>query len=540
MMQISSLFAQLNEAYILIDQEDASLVSINEPACKLLDLEMSSLEASTLWAQIIRTRLLSEIKTSPINAFHNQRHLVFTPSPITDDTSSFLALHISIATPSEETLHNFFSIVDNLGAYVYCKDLNYNYTYANQQVCELFEKPIEEVIGSNDLEFFGDETGKYLQEIDKPVIAEEQTVEAEEINYIPTLKQYRHYLSAKKPLYDQFGQCCGLFGISTDITEQKEIQKKLFESELKLTTILDNVGAYIFIKDTDRCFTYINRMTEELFQRSSDEIVGMNNFDLLGPVQGEEFDRTDREVFAKEEPISCIETFKTPDSTFYYWSVKIPMRNDLGEIDSYIGISTDITEQKKLEHQVRDYNTQLQTTIAEINHLKDKLQHQATHDVLTGLYNRRFLEEQAEKVFTDFTNSPITILMIDIDHFKKVNDKFGHKTGDDVLQLLAKVMTEARDNNDIVCRYGGEEFLILLPHNSSEQGYQKAEHIRIKYEHEVALLFPEAKENSISIGLASSPNNGISFDAAYQAADKALYTAKHSGRNRTIIADAKP
>ena len=461
-MQISSLFAQLNEAYILIDQEDVSLVSINEPACKLLDLEMSSLEASILWVQIIRTRLLSEIKTSPINTFHNQRHLVFTPSPITDDTSTFLALHISIATPSEETLHNFFSIVDNLGAYVYCKDLNYNYTYANQQVCELFGKPIEEVIGNNDLAFFGDETGKHLQEVDKPVIVDEQTVEAEEINYIPSLKQYKHYLSAKKPLYDRFGHCCGLFGISTDITEQKEIQKKLFESELKLTTILDNVGAYIFIKDTDRCFTYINRMTEKLLQRSSDEIVGMNNFELLGPVQGEEFDRTDREVFAKEEPISCIETFKTPDATFYYWSVKIPMRNDLGEIDSYIGISTDITEQKKLEHQVRDYNTQLQTTIAEINHLKDKLQHQATHDVLTGLYNRRFLEEQAEKVFTDLNNSPISILMIDIDHFKKVNDKFGHKTGDDVLQLLANVMTEERDNNDIVCRYGGEEFLILL------------------------------------------------------------------------------
>ena len=101
---------------------------------------MTSLEASTLWAQIIHTRSHSEIKTSPINAFHNQRHLVFTPSPITDDSSTFLALHISIATPSEETLHNFFSIVDNLGAYVYCKDLNYNYTYANQQVCELFGK----------------------------------------------------------------------------------------------------------------------------------------------------------------------------------------------------------------------------------------------------------------------------------------------------------------------------------------------------------------------------------------------------------------
>lgn len=536
-MQISLLFAQLKEAYILIDQTQGPPILINDAACRLLDTDSASFDHSALWLQNLRPLLRKDTQGSSLNLFHNNRHLILSPSPIKHEDSELLALHISIATPSEETLHNFFNIVDKLGAYVYCKDLNYNYTYANQQVCELFGKPIEEVIGNNDLAFFGDETGKSLQEIDKPVILDEQTVETEEINYIPALKQYKHYLSAKKPLYDQFGQCCGLFGISTDITEQKKIQKKLFESELKLSTILDNVGAYIFIKDTNRCFTYINRMTEELLQRSGDEIVGMNNFDLFGPTQGEEFDRTDREVFEKEDALTCIETFKTPEATFYYWTVKIPMRNDRGEIDSYIGISTDITEQKKLEHQVRDYNTQLKATISEINHLKDKLQHQATHDVLTGLYNRRFLEEQAEQLFTDLTNNPISLLMIDVDHFKKVNDQFGHKTGDDILQLLANVMTEERNSNDVVCRYGGEEFLILLPHTSSRLGFQKAEKIRIKYENEVASLYPEAKENSISIGLATTSDHGSNFDAVYQAADKALYTAKHTGRNRTIIAN---
>lgn len=534
-MQATKLFSQLKEAYLLIEKAESSFVYINDAACQLLNIPAETFSQSLLWKEHIQPALKRNTDLD-IPLYHIQQHLMLSCSALQIDQKEIIAICISLASPSEETLHNFFNIVDNLGAYVYCKDNNYNYTYANQHVCELFNKPIEEIIGSNDLSFFGEETGRKLQDIDKPVIREGQTVEIEELNYVPHLQQHKHFLAVKKPLYDHLGQPNGLFGISTDITEQKEIQSKLFDSESKLATILDNVGAYIFIKDTDRRFTYINRMTEALFQRKSDEIVGMDNFDLLGPEQGEEFDRTDRQVFESEEQLTCIETFITPEETFYYWTVKIPMRNDQGEIDSYIGISTDITDQKRLENQVREYNAQLQQTISEINHLKDELQQQATHDALTGLYNRRFIEEHANLNFTDPTRGPTSLLMIDVDHFKTVNDRLGHKTGDEILKLLANVMTNESRCNDLVCRYGGEEFLILLPNTPIDASFQKAEWLRKRYEQAVNKHFPEAKGNSISIGVAGSPGHGNHFETLCQAADKALYKAKQQGRNRTIIA----
>ncbi|WP_458576398.1 GGDEF domain-containing protein [Aliamphritea spongicola] len=212
--------------------------------------------------------------------------------------------------------------------------------------------------------------------------------------------------------------------------------------------------------------------------------------------------------------------------------MKIPLRNEAGEIDSYIGLSTDITEQKRLEHQVRSYNDALQTKIKEVTDLKDTLEYQATHDVLTGLFNRRMLETLSEKIFVPDNPQLVGMLMLDLDHFKRVNDEFGHKTGDDVICLLAQLMSDECRSSDVICRYGGEEFVLLMPGTQAGKARAKAEWLRKRYCEVAGQIFPDMGTLTLSVGFAEAPANNVSFEQLYLVVDKALYQAKENGRNR--------
>ena len=540
-MSIKSLFSQLNEAFLIIDRTQPQQPFINEAASKVLSIEDHALLNSPFWQEHLEPIAIGSPIPKEHSAYFEGKNYLLSFSEVNDPETTYLVVHIKADTPSEETLHNFFDLVDNLGAYVFCKDTEFNYTYANQQVCELFDCPLEEIIGHNDYKFFGEETGKKLIETyDKPVIDQGKTQRNEERLFVENLNEHRHYLSVKKPLFDPNGQVRGLFGISTDITAEKETQTKLRESELRLRTILDNVGAYIYIKDKDRRFKYINKLTEELFQKKSDEIVGMTNIELLGQEQGEEFDQTDRQVFEIGEKVTCLETFSTPDEIYYYWSVKIPLQNEQGEIDHYIGISTDITDQKNLEHQVRQSHRELEVRLEEINKLKDELQNQATHDALTGLFNRRYLEEHIPLIFADPNRAPTSLLMVDIDNFKAINDNHGHGIGDKTLAYLADTLRAECRNNDLICRYGGDEFLVVLPNTPQSSALKKAEWIRKSFQLNLTNALPELKKNSISIGISTSPDNADSFEKLYHSSDKALYEAKKKGRNCCVTASELP
>lgn len=536
-MSIKSLFSQLNEAFLIIDREQPQQPFINEAASQLLAIEGHALPNSTFWQEHLEPIVIGSPIPKEHSVYFEGKNYLLGFSEVNDHETTCLVIHIKADTPSEETLHNFFDLVDNLGAYVFCKDTEFNYTYANQQVCELFNCPLEEIIGHNDYKFFGEDTGKKLIETyDKPVIDKGKTQRNEELLFVENINEYRHYLSVKKPLFDQNGLVRGLFGISTDITAEKETQAKLRESELRLRTILDNVGAYIYIKDKDRRFKYINKLTEELFQKKSDEIVGMTNIELLGPEQGEEFDQTDRQVFEIGEKVTCLETFTTPDKIYYYWSVKIPLQNEQGEIDHYIGISTDITDQKHLEHQVRQSHHELEVRLDEINKLKDELQNQATHDALTGLFNRRYLEEHIPLIFAEPNRAPTSLLMVDIDNFKTINDNHGHGIGDKALVYLADTLRAECRSNDLICRYGGDEFLVVLPNTPQSSALKKAEWIRKNFQLNLTNTLPELQKHSISIGISTSPDNADSFEKLYHSSDKALYEAKKKGRNRCVTA----
>ncbi|TMA18725.1 MAG: diguanylate cyclase, partial [Deltaproteobacteria bacterium] len=167
----------------------------------------------------------------------------------------------------------------------------------------------------------------------------------------------------------------------------------------------------------------------------------------------------------------------------------------------------------------------------------------ALRDGLTGVYNRRFLDELFPKqlALARRTSRPLSVLMLDLDHFKACNDTYGHDAGDRVLCAFVRILQEEARTSDSVIRYGGEEFLMLLPETDEQGAAAFAERIRSAVERRAfgESGLPAAISLRCSIGVSSMPSHGESPGALILAADRALYLAKQQGRNRVVVAEVK-
>jgi len=170
--------------------------------------------------------------------------------------------------------------------------------------------------------------------------------------------------------------------------------------------------------------------------------------------------------------------------------------------------------------------------------LREKLREQSLSDPLTGLFNRRYLFEQMDREMARWerTHQPFALMLIDIDHFKKFNDRYGHDVGDAVLVEVSNLLREFTRRSDLACRLGGEEFVVLIAGVEQEQAVNRAEAIRVAIKR---LLLDGVEETiSISSGVAMYPQHGEDPVTLLRAADQALYASKRSGRDRTSLAGA--
>ena len=171
--------------------------------------------------------------------------------------------------------------------------------------------------------------------------------------------------------------------------------------------------------------------------------------------------------------------------------------------------------------------------------LRRLLYEQAIIDPLTGLYNRRYMEAALKQQLARVTRQlhPLGVVMIDIDHFKRFNDTHGHVVGDELLRAFGHLLKSSIRVEDIACRYGGEEFLLIIPDASLEMAKQRAEYIQ----EQVKILKVQHGGRSydgatLSIGVAIYPQHGKSKDEVIHTADAALYQAKRNGRDQIVIA----
>ncbi len=187
----------------------------------------------------------------------------------------------------------------------------------------------------------------------------------------------------------------------------------------------------------------------------------------------------------------------------------------------------------------RSISSQVELALANMR-LREFLREQAIHDALTGLYNRRYLEEVLEReAYTAARMAQrIGIIMLDLDHFKNLNDSFGHDAGDAVLRAIGQFLTQQIRQGDIACRYGGEEFALFLPNAPLQVVGERAEGLRLGVQAlDVQYRDTSLPKMTISLGVAALPEHGATGLDALRAADEALYRAKRAGRNRVVVAN---
>ena len=413
-------------------------------------------------------------------------------------------------------------LLDEVGAFVYTTDLQGHYTYANQLVLDLLGGyRLEDVLGRafGDFVQLPDAVGAALRETDLRVLHDGETLAREESNLIRATGELRTYWSIKKPLRDAAGRITGMLGISHDITEKKRLEDQLRQQKELLDTILDNTDALVYVKDVNRRFRYANQPLSQMLNLPVERIVGRLDTELLPQALADKFWAQDQAIIASGQRQTSEESLRDAQGRLrHYWSVIVPWQMPDG-LAAVIGLSTDITE---------------------LHELKEQLQQQASSDSLTGLANRRSFWAQAERELERSRRhgQPLALMTMDIDHFKEVNDAYGHPMGDHVLRAFAACCQSVLRSTDLCARTGGEEFCILLPETDLAGAGAIAERLRVLVASlPLDALAPNLRISaSFGVTLLAAGDGG--FDGMFLRADRALYAAKRRGRDCVVLSSA--
>lgn len=413
--------------------------------------------------------------------------------------------------------HRLGKALDRIPAYIYMKDRNHCYTYANQLTLDFFQCTAEEVIGKTDSYFFPSRAVAKLYEVDKRVLEQREST-GEEIIITKSEGDERIYWEMKTPVFADENNTIvdGLCGISTDITERKQREDALRESEERFRSMFDAAAIGMALVSLEGQFIKVNQALCQMVGYNAEELLQMSFQNITHP--------DDLEI-----DLGYVKQLLNGDALTYQMEKRYFHKD--GRI-IWILLTGSVVHDA--QNRIKYFIAQI-IDITERRSLQRKLEEQAYQDYLTGLNNRRYFLEQGEMEFIRARrfNTPIAVLMLDIDYFKRVNDNYGHKAGDQVLVDLSEILSQTLRTIDIVCRMGGEEFAILLPQTDVEDAGQIAERIRAIMEATpVKLDSGELIHYTISVGFAMMDERDTLIESVLNRADKALYKAKNSGRNR--------
>jgi diguanylate cyclase (GGDEF)-like protein/PAS domain S-box-containing protein len=305
----------------------------------------------------------------------------------------------------------------------------------------------------------------------------------------------------------------------------EETKMKLTASERLFQTFMNSGPFMGFLKDTEGRFTYYNKLFAEKFGITQEEWIGIEDYNLFPPEMADDYRKYDQQVL--ETNALCVTTEPTidADGTVSYWKTyKFPC-TDADGAKLIGGVALDVTEELQRAAELQGYQRELEQA-------NDKLQELAATDPLTGLANRRVFDERLAVEFAQAKRKKrdLSVLMLDLDRFKRRNDLYGHQQGDAALRQFARLLEECTRESDLAARYGGEEFVLLLPETDVPEAMQLANRIL----ETVRGATWEDEPLTISIGAANFEPATTSARRLVNLADEALYAAKKQGRDRVV------
>jgi len=296
-------------------------------------------------------------------------------------------------------------------------------------------------------------------------------------------------------------------------------------------------GVGIGVKGLNGRYQLANKTMETLFGKSTEQIINMTDTDLFSPEVAAQLQHSDQQIIDGAAAASEELDLVINGALMRCLWLKFPVMGPDGNIRFIGTVMLNITQQENVAEMRRNLG-QLQQTNQELQNTLVELDHLASTDKLTGAWNRRRLEEAVSNETDRLRryDHPLSMLIIDIDFFKKVNDDHGHAVGDQVLALLAAVVQSTYRATDSLTRWGGEEFVVLCPNTTLSTSALLAERLR---ETIAKAEFPTVKHITVSIGVAECMH-GEPWEQWYKRADDALYQAKASGRNQVQITPERP
>lgn len=316
------------------------------------------------------------------------------------------------------------------------------------------------------------------------------------------------------------------------------LNRRLRDSEGKFRTLLETAPFPIVITGLgNRQVLYLNQQATEWFGVAQPEAQGRNARDYY--VIPEQRDNM-IELLQQHKQVRDLEILLRREDGEQRWVLLSVQFISFDGAPATFTSFNDISERKRSEVALREVNSQMRDQLQEIERLRAALEEQAIRDSLTGMFNRRYLDEVLEREIARARREGISLslVMLDVDHFKVLNDTYGHRAGDEALRVMADALRQDIRSEDVPCRYGGEEFLILLPHMPLAAAGERAEQWRRAIQ-DIRVRFGEFElKLSASFGVAAYPNHGKTADELLHFADLALYAAKHQGRNRVVVHNA--